>query len=248
MSTSGRLSRNERGTGSIIGAAFLLLILLSGFSAYALSVRTQIAYRGTLEEMDQLDNRRDKEEITFEEVSLTLDQRLNITVKNTGSYPAHLIWLGVLNRTSTPEDQRYFSQDIYLNPGETATNIGSNITLNSDNHYIIQIVTELGNLFIYDLYPITITGPDTIPHKTKTIYTIKIPTTTGTPVPIYFSIYANGSKVEFSGISNPDWLHTDANGECTVEIMSTNVEGETFILYVMAGDLVGQKRIIQEPK
>lgn len=248
----GKLSRSKRGAGSIVGGVFILLILLTGYTFYYLNVNVTEDYTNTVQDMQQLDLKRNKENIEFTSVSITADDKLNMTVKNTGSYQARLIWLGVFNETSTPETQQYFSLNTYVDPGETATGIGSNIAVTSGSQYVIQLVTELGNIFNHDLYPITITGPDTIPYYQNPAnwrsYTMKIPSTTGTSVPIYFSIYANGSSVEFDGISNPDWVHTDANGEYTVTIKSENVAGETFILYVTAGSLVGQKRITQEPR
>ena len=252
MWCTGKLSSNKRGAGSIIGAVFILLILLTGFTYYFLNVNVTEDYNKILQDMEELDLRRNKENIEFVSVSITADDKLNVTVKNTGSYHVHFIWLGVFNNTSIPETQQYSSMSTHVNPGESATGIGSTITVTPGSQYIIQLVTELGNVFNCDLYPINITGPDTIPYYQTpadwTSYTITIPSKTGTSVPIYFSIYANGSSVEFSGLSNPDWVHTDANGEYTVTIKSENVAGETFILYVTAGNLVGQKRITQEPR
>lgn len=248
----GKLSHDRRGAGSIIGAVFIVLILSSGFTFYMLNVNVTEEYTKTVQDMQQLDLKRNKENIEFTSVSMTSDDKLNMTVKNTGSYQAHLIWLGVFNKTSTPVTQQYFPLNTYVDLGDAATDIGSTITVTPGSQYVIQLVTELGNIFNYDLYPITITGPDAIPYYQTPAdwrsYTITIPSTIGTSVPIYFSIYANGSSVAFNGISNPDWVHTDANGEYTVTIKSENVAGETFILYVTAGSLVGQKRITQEPR
>ena len=252
MWCTGKLSRDKRGVGSIIGAVFILLILLTGSTFYFLSVNVTENYTETLQNMQEVDLKRNRENIEFTSVSITSDDKLNMIVKNTGSYQVHLIWLGVFNKTSTPETQQYSSENTYINPGDTATDIGSAITVTQGSQYVIQLVTALGNVFNYDLYPITITGPDTIPCYQNKFdwrdYTITTPSTTGTSVPIYFSVYANGSSVTLNGISNPDWVNTDANGEYTLTIKSENIAGETFILYVTSGSLVGQKRITQEPQ
>jgi len=252
MWRAGKLSRDRRGVGSIIGAVFILLILLSGFTFYTLNVNVTEDYNRTLQDIQQLDLKRNKEQIEFTSVLITIDNKLSITVKNTGSYQVHLIWLGVFNKTSTPETQQYFSQDTYINPGTTATSIGTTIAVTTSSQYVIQLVTELGNVFNYAVYSITITGPDTIPYYQTPAdwrsYTINIPSTMGSSVPIYFSIYVNGSMAAFDGISNPAWVCTSPSGEYTVRISSTNVAGETFILYVIAGNLVGQKRITQVPR
>ena len=247
MRCTGKLSRDKRGAGSIIGAVFIFLILLTGFTYYFLNVNVTEDYNEILEDMGELDLRRNKENIEFASVSITANDKLNMTVKNTGSYQVHLIWLGVFNKTSTPETQQYSSLTTYVDPGETATSIGSTITVTQGSQYVIQLVTELGNVFNHDLYSITITGLDTIPRNSWVDYDITIPSTTGSSVPIYFSIYANGSSAEFFGISNPAWEHTDADGEYTVTLRSREAGGETFILYVTAGSLIGQKRITQVP-
>jgi hypothetical protein len=248
----GKPNRDKRGAGSIVGAVFMLLIMLTGFTYYFVNVNVTEGYTKTVQDMQQLDLKRNKENIEFTSVSITVDNKLNMTVKNTGSYNIHLIWLGVHNKTSTPVNQQYSSLSTYVDPTDTATDIGSTITVTQGSQYVIQLVTELGNIFNYDLYSITITGPDTIPYyqtpANKRSYTITIPSTTGASVPTYFSIYTNGSTVVFDGISNPDWLHTDANGEYTVTLRSNVVAGETFILYFTSGNLVAQKRITQEPR
>lgn len=248
----GKLSRDKQGAGSIIGAVFILLILLTGFTYYFVNVNVIEDYNKILHDMDELDLKRNKENIEFTSVSITADDKLNMTVKNTGSYDVHLIWLGLFNKTSTPVTKQYFSLSTYVDPADTATGIGSTITVTQGSQYVVQLVTELGNVFNYDLYPITITGDDTIPYYQTPAnwrsYTITIASTTGTSVPVYFNIYTNGSSVTFDGISNPDWVHTDADGVYTVTLKSENVAGETFILYVTKGSLVGQKRITQEPR
>jgi hypothetical protein len=252
MWSIGKLSYDKRGVGSIIGAVFIILILLSGYTFYILNVNVTEEHNKTLQDMQQLDFKRNKEKIEFTSLLITINNKLNITVKNTGSYQVHLIWLGVFNKTPTPETQRYFSQDTYINPGKNVTSIGSNIAVTTSSKYVIQLVTELGNVFNYDLYSITITGSDSIPYYQIPAdwrsYTIQIPSTIGSSVPIYFSIYANGSTAVFDGISNPAWVCTSKSGIYTVRISSANAAGETFILYVTAGNMVGQKRITQVPR
>ncbi|MFQ6081579.1 MAG: hypothetical protein ACE5OW_07930, partial [Candidatus Bathyarchaeia archaeon] len=56
-----KLSRDRRGVGSLVGAAFLILILLSGFAFYMLSVNVTGEYRETLGTMDELDLKRKQE-------------------------------------------------------------------------------------------------------------------------------------------------------------------------------------------
>lgn len=259
----GKLSHNKRGAGSIIGAVFISLILLTGFTFYILNVNVTEDYNKILQDMGELDLKRNKENIEFTSVSIASDDKLNITVKNTGSYQVHLIWLGVFNKTPTPETQQYYQLDENIDPTETETEIGSNIVISEGSNYVVQLVTERGNTIEHE-YPtaeeeeeegtqahITISGPDTIPHNTWTSYTITVTSETGDPFPYaYISIYTNGTTVKLSGAGGSDYIldNTDENGEYTVEIKSSNDDGEAFILYAVVGSLLAQKNIYQEPK
>ena len=147
----GNLSRNKQGAGSIIGATFLVLILLTGYTFYTLHVNLANDYTKTLEEMQQLDLKRNKENLEFISVSTISGDKLNITVKNTGSYQTHLIWLGIFNETANT--QEYYNINFYINPAETVTDIrNETITIPEGQELVIQLVTEIGNTFIYS-YP-----------------------------------------------------------------------------------------------
>jgi len=260
----GKLNRDKRGAGSIIGATFIVLILLSGFTFYTLNVNTTERYNKTLETMSELDWNRNREKPVIKGISITSANKLNITAKNEGPIQIHLIWLGVFNQTPTPVTQRYFSLDNYIDPDETATNIGSDITASPQNQYLIQLVTERGNI-VSQGYPIptvltgenvfiTINGPATLPYKTWTVYTIRVATASGDPAPYaYLSIYGTGSSVKLrhgggGGSSGPLYDHADENGVYTVNVWSQTDAGESFFLYVVAGNLVAKKSVYQTPK
>ena len=143
----GRLSQDKRGVGSIIGAVFLILILLSGYAFYALNFNVTRDYTEILQDMQQLDLERNKENIEFVIVSFNLN-KLNLTVKNIGSCQSHLIWLGIFNETVTPNSQDYYQIDFYVNPAETITNVGNDtIPSFEGEERIIQIVTDYGNTY-----------------------------------------------------------------------------------------------------
>jgi len=259
----GKLSRDKRGAGSIVGAVFMLLILLTGFTYYFLNVNVTEGYTKTVQDMQQLDLKRNKENIEFTSISITSDDKLNITMKNTGSYQVHLIWLGVFNKTSTPETQQYYQLDENIDPTETETEIGSNIVISEGSNYVVQLVTERGNIIEHE-YPtaeeeeeegtqahIAISGLGTIPHNTWTSYTITVTSETGDPFPYaYISVYTNGTDVKLSGAGGSDHIlgNTDENGEYMVDIKSSNDDGEAFVFYAVVGSLLAQKNIYQEPK
>jgi len=148
MWSTGRLSHDNRGAGSIIGGVFVLLILLSGFTFYTLNVNMTKDFTETLQEMQQLDLKRNKENVEFVRVSTTSENKLNITAENTGSHQTHLIWLIIVDDTLTPITQECHQLDVYVEPAETVSNIPEeNVTIPEGEERIIQLVTELGNTF-----------------------------------------------------------------------------------------------------
>ena len=155
----GKLSHNKRGAGSIIGAVFISLILLTGFTFYILNVNVTEDYNKILQDMDELDLKRNKENIEFISVTFN-DDTLNITVKNTGSYQTHLIWLGIFDETTSPITQDYYKISFYVDPAETVSNIrNGTIQTFEGQQRVIQLVTELGNTFSYS-YPEEESGYD----------------------------------------------------------------------------------------
>lgn len=146
----GKLSRDKRGAGSIIGAVFIVLILLSGFTFYTLNVNTTEHYNETLDSMNELDWKRNRENIVIKEVKTTDENKLNVTVENESPILAHIILLGIFNKTDNT--QQYSSLNEYIEPAETE-NIVSDSTVIEGKKYVIQLVTELGNTVEHKFYP-----------------------------------------------------------------------------------------------
>ncbi len=146
----GRLSRGRRGVGSVIGATFLVLILLTGYMFYFLNIDVSADYSKTLEEMQELDQKRNKENIEYITVSFNQDDKLNITVRNIGSQQTHFIWLGIVDEAANT--QRYYGIDFYVDPAETVSDIrNETMTTFEGEDRVIQLVTELGNVFTFPL-------------------------------------------------------------------------------------------------
>ena len=148
----GKLSRDRRGAGSIIGAVFIVLILLSGFTFYTLNVNTTEHYEETLDSMKELNWNRNRENIVIKEIKITDTNKLNVTVENEGPILSHIIWLGIFNKTATPETQQYDALNVYVEPAETK-NVASDVAVIEGKKYVIQLVTELGNIIQHKFYP-----------------------------------------------------------------------------------------------
>ncbi len=152
MRLIGRLSQRNRGVGSIIGAVFIALILLSGFAFYAVTLDTTQHYNNTISSMSAMDWNRNQEHVVIKQIAITSTNQLNVTAENDGPIQSHLIWLGIFNKTATPQNQTYQALNEFVRPGET-DNIVSNFTVTAGNMYVIQLVTELGNTVESKFYP-----------------------------------------------------------------------------------------------
>lgn len=152
MKSSGKPSRRKKGVGSIIGAVFLVLIILSGFTFYQLYLNIADHYNGTLQSMGESDWSRNRERIVIKNVEITGSGNLNVTVENDGTLQSHLIWFGIFNVSALPETQAYYSLDISVDPAETKS-VVSVFAVAQGSKYAVQLVTELGNTIGFKFYP-----------------------------------------------------------------------------------------------
>ncbi len=152
MKSSGKPSRRKKAVGSIIGAVFLVLIILSGFTFYQLYLNISDHYNGTLQSMGESDWSRNREKIVIKNVEITGSGNLNVTVENEGTLQSHLIWFGIFNMSASPETQVYYPLDISVDPAETKS-VVSVFTVVQGSKYAVQLVTELGNTIGLKFYP-----------------------------------------------------------------------------------------------
>jgi len=128
---------------------------MTSYTFHTLNVKVTNGYIKTLKDMQQLDLKRNKENIDFIGVSFTSQNLLNITVKNTGSYQVHLIWLGIFDEAANTQD--YYKIEYYINPAETASDIHNDtVPTFEGQERVIQLVTELGNTFSYSYPEVTL--------------------------------------------------------------------------------------------
>jgi len=148
--------QTRRGIGTVVGTAFFLLILLSGFSLYMLQLNGMKNYANVINEMQELDQKRNFENVEVISVTTTVLDMLNITVRNIGSYQIHFIWLGIYDEALS--SQEYYKIDFYIDPGETLTDIrNDSISIPIGEERDIQLITELGNVFSFS-FPYTPPG------------------------------------------------------------------------------------------
>lgn len=143
-----KFRRSKRGVGSVVGAVFVILIILSGFVFYQIALLTMNNYNRVTDEMNQAEWRRSNEELTILSVEVTDSNNFNITVKNTGSVQSVVIWLGIFEQSSSgsEEDQPFVSVNYPIAIGEVESII-STTQISPSVGYDIRLVTELGNIY-----------------------------------------------------------------------------------------------------
>jgi len=124
---------------------------MTGYSFYSLHINVINEYLRIVQEMQQLDLKRDQEDIEFISITFTDLNLLNLTVRNNGPNQAHLIWLGIFDEAANTQD--FYKINFFIDPSETVSDI-RNDTIPSfeGQERIIYLTTELGNIFIYG-YP-----------------------------------------------------------------------------------------------
>jgi hypothetical protein len=152
MCYTGKPNRKKQGVGSIIGATFLALILVSGFMFYAVILNITEHYNMTTDSMNEMDWNRSRENIIIQDIKVTNSDNLNLTVENQGSVQSHLVWLGISNKTAIPEYQQFYALNEYVEPAE-AINIVPDFSITKGEKYAIQLITELGNVIENRFYP-----------------------------------------------------------------------------------------------
>ena len=76
-----KFRRSKRGVGSVVGAVFVILIILSGFVFYQIALLTMNNYNRVTDEMNQAEWRRSNEELTIVKAHITGDNYLDVKLK-----------------------------------------------------------------------------------------------------------------------------------------------------------------------
>jgi hypothetical protein len=100
-----------------------------------------------------MDWNRNQENIVIKQIAITGTNHLNITAENYGSIQSQLIWLGIFNTTVTPNTQKYQALTNVGVPPSNYANIISSFTVLAGKQYVVQLVTELGNVVESMFYP-----------------------------------------------------------------------------------------------
>ena len=139
--------------------------------------------------MSQVDWNRNREQLTIQSVQITSENKLNVTVTNTGSVYSRLLWLGLFNQSVTPEAQWFFNLNEQIEPAET-TSILPNFIVTEGQKYVVQIATEAGNVFNSKFYPASeVTCALTLVAASTTVYQ-------GNEITLFLTVTNNDTAVD----------------------------------------------------
>ena len=204
------MSGKRKAVGTLIGTAFLLMILVTGIGVYDVIQKLNQSYDETLEAVQELDRLQASELLDIVSTDLDAENRLTLSIRNDGETLMKLKWIGVFDLSKSPVTQRYYPSDVALNPAETET-VNSSFTLSPSGSYRIQLVTELGNIYHTSLQgqmasamslpaTITFTGTPVSSEETPTGYTVQS------------GNHLSGDQGSLDAVDS-DYLRTEADNE-----------------------------------
>lgn len=197
--------QSKKGVASIIGGVFIILIIVSGYTFYALSNRTTNEMQSTLRSMSALDVDKSQEKLSFSNIQTYSSgsvSGLEITAVNAGSQVITVRYIGILD-----ENNRYAQYEI-LKPEER----GMKTTISSGNYekyqipingfstsgkYLVKMITEKGNIFTAG-YPISTetANPTSITFDKPSGFV-------GAPILVYGSGFSSSATVALLFDSTP---------------------------------------------
>jgi len=136
------LRAEARGVGTVVASLFFLAIFMAASASLYFLLTQYGLYHSTAHEMAVRDWERLQERFAITSCRASYG-RLNLTVENVGPISLRLVQLWVVNLTDN--DHRWYPLDLFLEPGERAFNVGSNLYLEPDKDYEVFLVSSRGN-------------------------------------------------------------------------------------------------------
>ncbi|NIM44834.1 MAG: hypothetical protein GTN80_03220, partial [Nitrososphaeria archaeon] len=167
MRTRMGMKESGRGVGTLIGASFIILILLAGFGAYMFMTEQWNSYMESVMEIETLDYERKQENAYFTNGrALTEDNHLNVSLMNRGAIEIQIIYVGVFDYFGDDANCTYYSvEPLLVMPGTSETNIGTDILLSDPTQtYEIRLVSHRGTIFTGELRNGNITDSNSGPR------------------------------------------------------------------------------------
>jgi len=218
--------KNRRGLSSVIGAVFMVLIMIGALNVVLLTMRQQDTVTQAVIDKSSSSINRLNEQISISDIGVTNNNKLNMTVSNSGGTAAKLASLYIVNETAPTKQQYRYNLSSSVDGRNAVKSIGNDLafTAKSDTNYSIKIVTQAGNFAVTNIGSLSKTAmglsmfviPPTIaPGANVTI--LMAVTNNNTNVNIPYSVSA---KMTYSTNCTPTVLYS-----CSIQLMKTEGNG-----------------------
>ncbi|MFW6117061.1 MAG: hypothetical protein ACOC6G_00565 [Thermoproteota archaeon] len=137
------IKKNRRGQGTIIGATFVILIIISGYTLFTVYNNSMTSLQHVRADMLEREFEKGKETLELDYLPIN-NTHEDLYIKNIGPLTSHIVYINDITEYNfNPIEGEY------LHPGEEVrvTDLLSrkNITIPRDNK--IQVLTERGNIY-----------------------------------------------------------------------------------------------------
>ena len=193
----------RKGLSSVVGAVFMVLVMIGALNVILLAMRQQDSVTQTLIDKSSASLSRLNEQISIADARVTSSNKLNMTVINSGAAAAKLASIYIVNETASPKTQyRFDLNSLGVDGRQSKTNIGSTspslpFTVKSDTVYTVKVVTMAGNSAVVKLTPLK-----ALPLK-MAAYVIPPSITTGENVTILFAVTNNATDTNLAQTVSP---------------------------------------------
>jgi hypothetical protein len=170
--------KHSKAVGTIVGAAFFLMILFTGYMFYMLSNQVTNAQQQSIVQMNDFDLERTQENLTYSS-HILLPGSLKLTINNTGPKLVSIIAVGFYDNSLLPGSK--WNYELIQNKNSTESTIISvyNVTKGTWVFSNTTRAYRLAQLSPWDSLTIMVTKPDIVENPTSP-YLIQILTDMGT--------------------------------------------------------------------
>ena len=141
------MRNHSKGVGELVGAIMFITLMLLTFGLIAWNGQIYNAFLNSVNTKENNSSSQASELLSITGFKFNQD-KLNLTVLNGGPNYVRIVRIWLLNLTSSPAWHTNFAVSIYLNPGNTVTNVGQTFgTIHSSMLYTVKLITQRGNIF-----------------------------------------------------------------------------------------------------
>jgi archaellum component FlaF (FlaF/FlaG flagellin family) len=170
-------SKQRRGLSSVVGAVFMVLVMLGALNAILLTMRQQDTITQAVIDKSSSNLNKLNEEIAISDMRVS-GNKLNVTVTNTGGATANLKSIYVVNETA--KQQYRYDLNLAIDGRNSGKNVGQSLPfiIKNNTNYSVKLVTESGNTATSKITPLSSVGlpmsiyiipPTVIPGQNVTV-------------------------------------------------------------------------------